>query len=60
MPSHCGIASGLNFIPNNKKIFHLANDRFQSQAATPRMEDTLQERAWQRSEGLAAPAGATW
>ena len=30
MPSHCGIASGLNLIPNNKKIFHLANDRLQS------------------------------
>ena len=30
MPSHCGIASGLNLIPNNKRIFHLANDRFQS------------------------------
>lgn len=32
MPSHCGIASGLNLIPNNKRIFHLANDRFQSGA----------------------------
>lgn len=30
MSSHCGIASGLNLIPNNKRIFHLANDRFQS------------------------------
>ncbi len=57
MPSHCGIASGLNLIPNNKKIFHLANDRFQSQAAMPQREDIPQERAWQRSESGGACGG---
>jgi len=71
MPSHFGIASGLNLIPNNKKIFHLANDRFQSNLAVPIQvcDRTLAKRrrqparpppllAWRAKRGRVVPGRA--